>query len=49
VQFLAPVVIAWVAPRWGMSGGIALAAAFAVAAALWIWTLPETRGRTIPA
>ena len=47
VQFLAPVVIAAVAPRWGMAGGIALAAGFAVAAGLWIWTLPETRGRRI--
>lgn len=47
VQFVAPVVIASVAPRWGMAGGIALAAGFAVAAALWIWTLPETRGRTL--
>ena len=47
VQFLAPVVIAAVAPRWGMSGGIALAAGFAVLAGLWIWTLPETRGRVI--
>jgi MFS family permease len=47
VQFAAPVLIAAVAPRWGMAGGIALAAAFAVAAGLWIWTLPETRGRPI--
>lgn len=47
VQFGAPVVIAAVAPRWGMSGGIALAAGFALLAAAWVWTLPETRGRTI--
>ncbi len=47
VQFLAPVVIAAVAPRWGMAGGIALAAGFAIAAGAWIWTLPETRGRRI--
>jgi MFS family permease len=49
VQFVAPVVIALVAPRWGMAGGIALAAGFAIAAAAWIWTLPETRGRAITA
>jgi MFS family permease len=49
VQFVAPVVIAAVAPRWGMGGGIALAAGFAVAAGLWIWTLPETRGRHLAA
>lgn len=47
VQFLAPVVIAAVAPRWGLAGGIALAAGFAVLAGAWIWTLPETRGRVI--
>lgn len=49
VQFVAPVVIALVAPRWGMAGGIALAAGFAIAAAAWIWTLPETRGQAITA
>jgi MFS family permease len=47
VQFLAPVIIAAVAPRWGMAGGIALAAGFALLAAAWIWTLPETRGRAL--
>ncbi len=49
VQFLAPVVIAAVAPRWGMGGGIALAAGFALLAGAWIWLLPETRGRRIEA
>jgi len=49
VQFVAPVVIAAVAPIWGMSGGIALAAGFAVLAGMWVWTLPETRGRAITA
>ena len=49
VQFVAPVVIAAVAPVWGMSGGIALAAGFAVLAGIWVWTLPETRGRAITA
>ncbi len=47
VQFLAPVVIVWAAGLWGMGGGIALAAGFAVLAGAWIWTLPETRGRVI--
>jgi MFS family permease len=47
IQFLAPVVIAAVAPRYGMEGGIALAAAFALLTGAWIWTLPETRGRAI--
>ena len=49
IQFLAPAAIAAVAPRWGMQGGIVLAALFAVLAGLWIWTLPETRGRVITA
>jgi MFS family permease len=49
VQFLAPVVVAAVAPRWGMAGGIALAAGFAVLAGGFVWTLPETRGRVITA
>ncbi len=49
IQFLAPVVIAAVAPRWGMAGGIALAAGFAALAGAWVWTLPETRGRQIEA
>ena len=49
VQLLAPVVIAAVAPTWGMAGGIALAAGFAVLAAAFVWTLPETRGRAITA
>jgi MFS family permease len=49
VQFLAPVAIAAVASRWGMAGGIVLAAGFAVLAGAWVWTLPETRGRLITA
>jgi MFS family permease len=49
VQFVAPVAIAAVAPLWGMAGGIALAAGFAVLAAGFVWTLPETRGRAITA
>ncbi len=49
IQFLTPVVIAAIAPRWRMEGGIVLAAGFAVLAGAWIWTLPETRGRVITA
>lgn len=44
VQFVAPLVIAAVAERWGLAGGIALAAAFAALAGAWVWTLPETAG-----
>lgn len=47
VQFVAPFVIAAVAGRWGLAGGIALAAGFAVLAGAWVWTLPETAGARI--
>jgi MFS family permease len=47
VQFVAPLVIAGVAGRWGLAGGVALAACFAVLAGLWVWTLPETAGARI--
>jgi MFS family permease len=47
VQFVAPFVIAAVAGRWGLAGGIALAAGFAVVAGAWVWTLPETAGARI--
>lgn len=47
VQFVAPLVIAAVAGRWGLAGGIALAAAFAALAGVWVWTLPETAGARI--
>ncbi|OGF14599.1 MAG: MFS transporter [Candidatus Eisenbacteria bacterium RBG_16_71_46] len=47
VQFLTPLVIAQVATRYGLGGGISLAALFAVFTGLWVWTLPETRGTRI--
>lgn len=47
VQFVAPLVIAGVAGRWGLAGGIALAAGFAALAGAWVWTLPETAGARI--
>ncbi|HWM90169.1 MAG TPA: MFS transporter [Thermoanaerobaculia bacterium] len=47
VQFATPFVIAAVAGRWGLAGGIALAAGFAVLAGIWVWTLPETVGARI--
>jgi MFS family permease len=49
VQFVAPLVIAAVAGRWGLAGGIALAAGFAALAGAWVWTLPETAGARIEA
>ena len=44
VQFLAPVVIAFVAQRSGFGAGIALAVPFALLAGASVWTLPETKG-----
>ena len=44
VQFLAPVIIAFVATRSTFGAGIALAAPFALLAGLTVWALPETKG-----
>jgi MFS family permease len=49
VQFATPLVISWVAARWGLAGGISLASLFALAMGAWVWTLPETRARVIAA
>jgi MFS family permease len=49
VQAVTPLAVALVAARHGLAGGIALAAGFALAAALWVWLLPETRGRSLDA
>jgi MFS family permease len=47
VQFFTPLIITSVASRFGLGGGISLAAFFAVFTGLWVWTLPETRGTRI--
>jgi MFS family permease len=47
VQFFTPVAISLIATRYGLGGGISLAALFAVLTGLWIWTFPETRGRKL--
>jgi MFS family permease len=44
VQFLAPVVITFVATRLTFGAGIALAAPFALLAGATVWALPETKG-----
>lgn len=48
-QFFTPIIITWVAGRWGLGGGISLGAFFAIFTGLWVWTLPETRGIRITA
>jgi len=47
IQFLTPVVIAVIAEHYGLSGGISLAAVFAILTGIWIWTFPETRGKKL--
>jgi MFS family permease len=47
VQFFTPVAIAVIAQSYGLSGGICVAALFALLTGAWIWTFPETRGRTL--
>jgi MFS family permease len=49
VQFFTPLVITGVAARYGLGGGVSLAAFFAVFTGLWVWMLPETRGTKITA
>jgi MFS family permease len=44
VQFLAPVIIGWVAVRTSFGAGIALAVPFALIAGATVWLLPETKG-----
>ncbi|MGB7293560.1 MAG: MFS transporter [Thermodesulfobacteriota bacterium] len=47
VQFFTPVVIAVIAEKYGLGGGISLAALFALLTGLWIWTFPETKGKKL--
>ncbi len=47
IQFLTPVMITVIAVRFGLGGGISLAALFALLTGAWIWTFPETRGRKL--
>ena len=47
VQFFTPLIITGVAGRYGLGGGVSLAAFFAVLTGAWVWMLPETRGTRI--
>jgi MFS family permease len=47
IQFFAPLIIALASEAYGLSGGISIAALFAVLTGLWIWTFPETKGKKI--
>jgi MFS family permease len=43
IQFFTPVIIAVIAQRYGLGGGISIAALFALLTGAWVWTLPETK------
>jgi len=47
IQFFTPVIIATIAVDYGLSGGISLAAIFAILTGVWIWVFPETKGKKI--
>jgi len=47
VQFATPVIIAIIAEKYGLGGGISLAALFALLTGTWIWTFPETKGKKL--
>jgi MFS family permease len=47
IQFFTPVIIASIAERYALSGGISIAALFALLTGFWIWTFPETKGKKI--
>ncbi|MBI3399456.1 MAG: MFS transporter [Deltaproteobacteria bacterium] len=47
VQFFTPVIIAVIAEKYGLGGGISLAAIFALLTGAWIWVFPETKGKRL--
>ena len=47
IQFLTPVIISVIAMKYGLAGGISLAALFALLTGAWIWVFPETRGKRL--
>ena len=46
-QFFTPLVITALGKRFGLGAALSLGALFSLAAAAMVWTLPETRGRSI--
>ena len=48
-QFFTPILIAALGARFGFGATLSLGAAFSTMGALMVWTLPETRGRSITA
>lgn len=48
VQLVAPVVVSYMVVRNGLSGGLSVPLMLAIATAMWVWLLPETRGIVLP-
>jgi hypothetical protein len=47
IQFFTPVIIAIIAVRFGLGGGIAQVSLFALLTGAWIWTFLETKGKRL--
>jgi len=47
IQFFTPVAISLIASRYGLGGGISLAAIFALLTGIWVWMFPETKGKKL--
>jgi MFS family permease len=48
VQLGAPALVRYAASRAGLAGGLGVPMSLAILTATWVWTLPETRGITLP-
>ena len=48
-QLLSPVLVQAAVARAGLTGGLSVPLALALATASWVWVLPETRGIVLPA
>jgi MFS family permease len=48
-QLGAPLLVSAAVSRGGLSAGLSVPLALAIATASWVWLLPETRGITLPA
>jgi MFS family permease len=47
VQFGAPFVVIYFVGKFGLAGGLGVPLVLALATAIWVWTLPETRERNL--
>src|SRR5262249_54077803 len=46
-QFVTPLLVGALSAKYGFKSGLILGALFSFLAGIWIWLLPETRGRVI--